>query len=71
MTTRRVRKTKLMRDVEERFQRPLERLLPELVNQYGLSQAATEIGVSTSTVPYWMLKLGLAIGGWHLTRKKP
>jgi hypothetical protein len=60
MTTRRVRKTKLMRDVEERFQRPLERLLPELVNQYGLSQAATEIGVSTSTVSYWMLKLGVS-----------
>jgi hypothetical protein len=59
MTTRRVRKTKLMREVEERFQRPLERLLPEMVNQHGLSHAASELGVSTSTTSYWMLKLGI------------
>jgi hypothetical protein len=37
MTTRRVRKTKLMRGLEEKFQRPLERLLPEIVNQHVLA----------------------------------
>jgi hypothetical protein len=60
MTTRRVRKTKLMRSVEEEFQRPLDRLLPEMVNQHGLSRAASELSVSTSTMSYWMLKLGIS-----------
>jgi hypothetical protein len=59
MTTRRVRKTKLMQSVEEKFQRPLERLLPELVNQHGLSRAASDLGGSISTMSYWMLKLGI------------
>lgn len=54
-----VRKTKLMKEVESKFQRPLESLLLELVNQHGLSHAATELGVSTATVGYWMLKLGI------------
>ena len=31
------RKTKLMQRVEDSYQRPLERLLPELVNERGLS----------------------------------
>ena len=59
MTTHRVRKTKLMRGVEENFQRPLETLLPEMVNLHGLSHAAIELGVSTATLSYWMLKLGI------------
>ena len=59
MTSQRMRKTKLMRGVEETFQRPLETLLPEMVNQHGLSHAATELGVSTATLSYWMLKLGI------------
>ena len=54
-----VRKTKLMKQVEAKFQRPLENLLLELVNQHGLSHAAVELGVSTATVGYWMLKLGI------------
>ena len=54
-----MRKTKLMRGVEERFQRPLERLVPEMVNQHGLSHAADELGVSPATLGYWMLKLGI------------
>ena len=59
MTANRVRKTKLMKGVEERFQQPLETLLPEMVNQHGLSHAATELEVSAATVSYWMLKLGI------------
>ncbi len=59
MTAKRVRKTKLMKGVEERFQQPLETLLPEMVNQHGLSHAATELEVSAATVSYWMLKLGI------------
>lgn len=54
-------KTKLMRRVEERFQRPLEQLLPELVNEKGLTAAAEELGVSKATVGYWMLKMGISV----------
>ena len=59
MASQKMRKTKLMRDVEERFQRPIEKLVPEMVNQYGMSSSATELGVSTATLGYWMLKLGI------------
>lgn len=59
MTTQRVKKTRLMRAAEIRHQRPLERLLPELVNQYGVSGAAAELGVSKATVGYWLLKFGI------------
>jgi len=59
MATSKVRKTKLMRKVEAKFQRPLEKLLPDLVNQRGLSAAAAELGVSPATLGYWMLKLGI------------
>jgi hypothetical protein len=48
MTTRRVRKTKLMRSVEEKFQRPLERLLPEMVNQHGLIPILSDKAVNCS-----------------------
>ncbi|MFQ6029356.1 MAG: hypothetical protein ACE5Q6_17915 [Dehalococcoidia bacterium] len=59
MAATRVRKTKLMRQVEDKAQRPLETLLPELVNQLGLSHAAAELGVSPATLGYWMLKMGI------------
>ena len=52
------RKTKLMQRVEKEHQRPLERLLPEMVNEYGLSTTAEELGVSKATLGYWLLKLG-------------
>ena len=48
-----------MRDVEAQFQRPVESLVPELVNEHGLTHAARELGVSTATLGYWMLKLGI------------
>lgn len=55
------RKTKLMQQVEERYQRPLERLLPEMVNEKGLSYTALELGVSKATLGYWLLKLGINV----------
>jgi hypothetical protein len=58
MATSKVRKAKLMREVEAKFQRPLEKLLPDLVNQRGLS-AAAELGVIPATLGYWMLKMGI------------
>lgn len=55
------RKTKLMLSVERRFNQPLERLLPELINEHGLTAAAEELEVSKATVGYWILKLGINV----------
>ncbi|MCE2464272.1 MAG: hypothetical protein J4F46_10285 [Dehalococcoidia bacterium] len=55
------RKTKLMQRVEDSQQRPLERLLPEMVNEKGLSVTAEELGVSKATLGYWLLKLGINV----------
>lgn len=59
MATQRIKKTKLMRNVEEQQGRPLEQLVPELVNQIGMSRAAQQLGVSPATLGYWMLKMGI------------
>ena len=55
------RKTQLMQRVEKEFSRPLERLLPEKVNEVGLSATAEELGVSKATLGYWLLKLGINV----------
>ncbi len=55
------RKTKLMQRVEREHQRPLERLLPEMVNEVGLSATADNLGVSKATLGYWLLKLGISV----------
>ncbi len=55
------RKTKLMRTVEDRFNRPLERLLPEMVNERGLTDTAVALGISNSVLGYWLLKLGITM----------
>lgn len=54
-----MRKTRLMQRVEQERGRPLETLLPELINRDGLSATALSLGVSKATLGYWMLKLGL------------
>ena len=56
-----VRKTPLMLRVEAQYSRPLERLLPEIVNEKGLSATAEEFGVSKATVGYWLLKMGISV----------
>ena len=56
------RKTKLMQRVERDHDgRPLERLLPDMVNELGLSGTADELGVSKATLGYWLLKLGINV----------
>ena len=55
------RKTKIMQRVEKEHQRPLEKLLPEMVNERGLSSTAEELGVSKATLGYWLLKLGISV----------
>tara|TARA_B100000749_G_C18219423_1_gene379481 strand:- start:20 stop:268 length:249 start_codon:yes stop_codon:yes gene_type:complete len=55
------RKSKMMIEVEERFQQPLEDMLPALVTEQGLSVTANQIGVSKATLGYWLLKLGINV----------
>ena len=55
------RKTKLMLRVEKQNGRSLEELLPERVNDVGLSATAEELGVSKATLGYWLLKLGISV----------
>ena len=55
------RKTRLMLEVEERYQQPLERLLPEMINDRGLSSTALSLEVSKATLGYWLLKLGINV----------
>ena len=48
--------------LEKKFKRDLEVIIPELVNEYGLSGAAKKLGLGESgksTLSYWMLKLGI------------
>jgi transcriptional regulator with GAF, ATPase, and Fis domain len=54
-------KTKKMLQVEKKLRRPLERALPEMVNEDGLTGAAKQLGVSKATLSYWLLKLGIEI----------
>ncbi len=55
------RKSKLMRQVEQRYNRPLEQLLPEMYNQMGLPAMAEEMGVNKGTLWYWLLKFGVNV----------
>lgn len=54
-----VRRTKLMQQIEERYKKPLEKLLPEMYNEIGVTGTAQEFGVSKGTVDYWLVMLGV------------
>ena len=54
-----VRKTDLMHRVEREYGRKLEQLLPEMINEKGLTRTAEELGLSKATVGYWLLKFGI------------
>ena len=55
------RKTKLMLSVEQKYNKPLERLLPEMYNEKGLPAMAAELGISKGTLWYWLLKFGINV----------
>ena len=56
-----VRKTKKMTDVEDRIGQPLEKMLPGMVTDEGLSATADKLGVSKAALGYWLLKLGIHV----------
>ena len=61
-TRSRMRKTKLMRQVEEQYHgEPLEELLPRLYNEMGLPGMVRELGIGKATLWYWMLKFGVEL----------
>ena len=55
------RKTKKMQSVEQRFKQPLEKMLPPLVTEIGLSATADRLGVSKATLGYWLLKFRIDV----------
>ena len=55
------RKTKKMIAVEDRWRQPLEKMLPEMVTEQGLSRSAEQLGVRKATLGYWLLKLGINV----------
>lgn len=55
-----LRKAELMRSIEARFGKPLEVLLPEMLESYRTQrEVAKAFGVHESTINYWLLRLGL------------
>ena len=54
-------KTKKMVLAERKLRRPLEKALPEIVNDVGRTGAAKRLGVSKATLSYWLLKLDIKI----------
>ncbi len=56
-----MRKTPKMVAAEKKLRRPLEKALPELINDNGLTATAKRLGVSKATLSYWLLKLGITL----------
>ena len=54
-----LRKNASMQRVEEAHGERLEVLIPRLINADGFLGAATQLGISKSTLNYWCLKLGV------------
>jgi hypothetical protein len=50
-----------MQQVESRYNKPLEKLLPEMYNEKGLPAMAAEMGISKGTLWYWLLKFGINV----------
>ena len=55
------RKTRKMLAVEERFRQPLEKILPEMITEQGLTATADYLGVSKATLGYWLLKFRIDV----------
>ncbi len=56
-----MRKTPKMRAAEDHFGRPIEELVPALVNEHGRSGAAEALGIPGPTLDYWLLRMHVVI----------
>jgi len=57
-----VRKSNKEKQIEERFGKPMEQLLPDLYNQASsITEMARVLGVRTSQLWYWFMKYGFTI----------
>ena len=54
-------KSPKMQEIEARFGRELEDLLPDLVNEHGQGETAKLLGVSRATMGLWLMKFGIAV----------
>lgn len=52
-------KSPAMLRVEENQGERLEILIPRLINGFGITKAAEELGISKSSLNYWCMKLGI------------
>lgn len=70
------RKTKLQKRVEAEQGKPLETLLPMMINERGFTATAQALGIGKPTLGYWLLKMGIevrrvAVGPDEIVRVKP
>ena len=56
-----MRRTKLVKAVEEKFGAPLVEVLPKVYKEKGLVEGAKELGIGTSTFWYWLLSNGFVL----------
>jgi len=50
-----------MLKVETENEEALEILLPRLINEVGISEAAKSVGIGSSLIHYWCMKLGIIV----------
>ena len=55
------RKTPKMLQMEKRFRRNLEELLPQMITDTGLTETARRLNLSKATLGYWLLKLQIRV----------
>ena len=66
-----LQKTRTMAEMEQRFGKPIEELLSELYRREGgTRKVAQALGVSGTTVWYWMWRLGLPRRHWSLAAEE-
>jgi hypothetical protein len=56
-----VKKSKKMLQVEKKYRRSLERMLPEMINDIGLTATADELDIGKALLGYWLLKLQIRV----------
>ena len=56
-----MRKSRLMKDIEQKTGQKLEKLLTEEVTANGLTHTAETLGVSKATLSYWLLKFNIRV----------